>query len=179
MTKSTDIENLTKRIEFLEARVKSYDRFFASWYKDLEKDVGKFKMNSIDNDDVAVAVDEDIKKAGGFKETTVGDEPAADKYNDPVVMKDPPRWSKKSFVGRKYSECTPEYLLDLAGFLEWAASDDKKNNIMTSTGKPRYPYRERDAKRAKDWAVKLRDQPKEILAETVELPQYDFKEVAE
>ena len=172
MVKKADIDNLEERIEYLESKIKVYDNLFEVLKTAVFK-TGKMSTVSVPikaagstdpapiiKDEIAEKVERGIEAAGGFKETMVGEtEPVEEmngKYDDPIVMKDPPRWSKGSFVGKKYSECTPEFLRDLAGFLDWAAADDKKNNIMTKTNKPRYLYREKDAKRARYWADKIR-----------------------
>ncbi|HUU87025.1 MAG TPA: hypothetical protein VMX17_04640 [Candidatus Glassbacteria bacterium] len=168
----TILDNLEERIVHLESKIKLYDNLFEVLKVAVFK-TGKMSTVSVPikaagstdpapiiKDKVAEKVEQGIKDAGGFKETKIGEpgpvEEMNGKYDDPVVMKDPPRWSKGSFVGKKYSECTPDFLKDLAGFLDWAAADDKKNNILTQKGKPRYTYRERDAKRARYWADKIR-----------------------
>lgn len=72
-------------------------------------------------------------------------------HGDPVVRKDPPRWPGDTFVGKRYSDCTPEYLESLAGFLAWKA---KKND---ADGKTKYAEYDRlDAARAQGWAARIR-----------------------
>lgn len=80
-------------------------------------------------------------------------------YGDPIVRKDPPRWSGPSFVGRKYSQCTPEYLRSMAGFLQWkAGKDDERGEIKFAK------YSRIDAARALAWADEIqarsRSQPR-------------------
>jgi hypothetical protein len=173
MVKKADIDKLEERIVYLESKIKVYDNMFDIFTAAM----GKFQQASHANaitspsvtvkatpapvkNETAVKVEQGIKDAGGFKETKVGEskpvEEMSGKYDNPIVIRDPPKWSKGSFVGKKYSECTPDFLKDLAGFLDWAASDDKKNNTLTAKGKPRYTYREQDAKRARYWANKIR-----------------------
>lgn len=76
-------------------------------------------------------------------------------YGDPKVKRDPNQkhWDGPSFVDAHYSECPSDYLIALAGFLEWTAKrndekaaqgDDKAANYAT--------YDRRDAARARGWA---------------------------
>lgn len=72
-------------------------------------------------------------------------------YDDPIVRNDPPGWNKKhgtTFVGKKFSECSDEYLADMISFLKWASEDDRKKGTLTSNGKPRAHYRLLDMQRA-------------------------------
>lgn len=73
-------------------------------------------------------------------------------YGDPVVKaKDPKNWAGETMSGRKFSECTPAYLDQVADRAEHfaqknaAAGDDKKAG-----------YDRRDALRARGWAARLR-----------------------
>lgn len=167
MVKKSDLDKLEERIMYLELRIKTYDAMFEAF--SIAFNASKVSPSSKPlpvRNSTAEKVEKGIEEAGGFKETKVGAEPVRveemnGKYDDPIVMRDPPKWSKGSFVGKKYSECTPEFLKDLAGFLDWAAADDKKNKTLTQKGKERYVYRERDAKRARYWADKIRISGKE------------------
>lgn len=73
-------------------------------------------------------------------------------HGDPIIRKDPPRWSGESFVGAHYSEATPEYLDDLASFNDWKAS----KNEGVEAKKKYAAYDRRDAARARGWAARLR-----------------------
>ena len=173
MFKKADIDQLQEQIDVLKNKIKMYDGYFAQiaqGFKTLTRftNTPNVEVNVSQSilqvtprpvpikDPIVERVEEDINKAGGFKETVEGNDTMG-KYDDPIVMRDPPKWSKDSFVGKKYSQCTPVFLKDLAGFLDWAALDDKKKNTLTSNGKPRYIYRERDAKHARYWAEKLKN----------------------
>ncbi len=75
-------------------------------------------------------------------------------HGDPEIRKDPPRWDGESCVGRRYSECPPDYLDSLAGFLEWKAG---KNDA--DPNKEKYAKYDRlDAARAKKWSALKRDE---------------------
>ncbi len=50
------------------------------------------------------------------------DNPWADKE----VRKDPTFWKGASYVGRRWSECPPEYLDKLAAFMEFCAQKDSE-----------------------------------------------------
>lgn len=73
-------------------------------------------------------------------------------YGDPVVRKDPTRWTGPSFVGAKFSDCPPDYLEMLAGLLDWQAGKSDEKNEMANNGKPRSGYLRRDAARARGHA---------------------------
>lgn len=76
------------------------------------------------------------------------------------VNKDPPKWQGDSFAGRLLSECSPEFLDELAKFYEWqiwkaestlrTTPDDKK-------AKDTIKYKPLDIARAKGWASRLRN----------------------
>ena len=55
-------------------------------------------------------------------------------------------------VGRKFSDCPPEYLDTLAGFNDWRADQDEKR------GDPRAKWPRLDASRARGWARRIRQQ---------------------
>lgn len=68
--------------------------------------------------------------------------------NDPLIKKDPPRWTGPKFQGRKMSAATPAYLKELSGFYEWCA--DKE---ASDPEKKKYaPLSRMNARRARAWA---------------------------
>lgn len=78
-------------------------------------------------------------------------------YGNPVVRKDPPKWHGGSHAGKPYSECPPDYLENLAGFLEWKAGKDTENG--TEDGLKYAGYARKDAARARGWAQRNREKP--------------------
>jgi hypothetical protein len=71
-------------------------------------------------------------------------------WGAPAVRKDPKRWTGASYVGKKYSECPSDYLLQLAGLLDWQAGKDEEKGDTDSL---KYAgYKRRDAARARGWA---------------------------
>lgn len=69
---------------------------------------------------------------------------------DPVVRFPPRSWQGPDFSGKRYSQCSPEFLECLASFLTWAADHPKE-------GKEQYASSNRlDAARARSWARRLR-----------------------
>lgn len=71
-----------------------------------------------------------------------------------AIRKDPPRWKGQSYVGRRLSECPPEYLDMLADFCDWKAGKDEADG---SPEKLKYAgYARKDAARARGWADRLR-----------------------
>jgi hypothetical protein len=86
------------------------------------------------------------------------DEPVADldsEYGDPEVRRDPPRWKGESMVGKHYSECSPEYLGELAGFKRWCASRDDEQQAVDAKGRPKSYWARLDAARAAGWAARI------------------------
>lgn len=77
--------------------------------------------------------------------------PAVDldgEWGNPEVKKNPPRWHGDSHAGLRYSDCSPEFLDEMASFHDWRvtkAEDDKKRG-----------YARLDAARARGWAARLR-----------------------
>lgn len=76
------------------------------------------------------------------------------KYGDPTVRKTPPRWTGGDIAGKKYSECAPDALDSLAGFLEWQAKRDAEKG--TEDGNKYAGYARKDAARARGWAKRKR-----------------------
>ena len=73
-------------------------------------------------------------------------------YGNPVVRKDPTRWTGPSYVGSTYSDCPADYLETLAGLLDWQAGKSDEKNELLNNGKPRSQYLRKDAARARGWA---------------------------
>lgn len=73
------------------------------------------------------------------------------KYGDPVVRKNPPRWTGEDFAGRPYSQCTPEFLDSLAGFLLWRAKKEEAEPEKAKYAR----YSRLDAARARAWIKRM------------------------
>lgn len=72
------------------------------------------------------------------------------RLGNPEVKFSPRAWQGDNCVGRKFSECPPEFLDMLAEALAWSAANPKP-------GKERYAkYNATDAARARGWARRLR-----------------------
>lgn len=81
------------------------------------------------------------------------DEDLDGRNGDPVVKFAPRQWTGDVFVGRPFSECSPEFLEMLAESLQYAADNPKPD-------KEKYaPYNRRDAARARSWARRIRSRP--------------------
>lgn len=81
--------------------------------------------------------------------TTADDADLDSKWGNPAVRYDPKRWVGPSFKGSFYSDCPPDYLHELAGFLEWQADKDEEK------GEDRFAaFKRRDAARARGWAAR-------------------------
>jgi hypothetical protein len=77
-----------------------------------------------------------------------------DKYGDPDVRKDPPRWKGTPQAPRKMSLCPPEYLEVLAELRLWQAKQEQKKGTAESEKKA--GYNRLDAARAMAWAARKR-----------------------
>jgi hypothetical protein len=99
-----------------------------------------------------------IQGVAASGENTIADDADLDStWGNPEIKRDPPRWTGPSFVGAKYSDTTPEYLENLASFLDWKARESDKKNEMANNGKPRSMYLRKDAARARGWRKRLMD----------------------
>lgn len=119
-------------------------------------------------EDRVTAVEKKQRAVPLFNSTTGGQplpmshvDPASDvdldgAHGNPEIRKDPPRWTGQSFIARRYSDCTPEYLDELASFFEWQMRKDTEEGRVTGGGKPTAFYKRRDAARARGWAARIR-----------------------
>lgn len=112
------------------------------------------------------SIDASLKKlvAGGGSRVgdNIGKEVATDadldgQYGNPVIRRDPKRWTGESYVGSRYSDTTPEYLEEVASFKDWQAQQDDKKGDDESRKKA--SWNRKDAARARGWAKRLREQP--------------------
>lgn len=78
------------------------------------------------------------------------------KYGDPIARFRPRDWHGDDFKGCNFSQCSPEFLDQVAASLDYFASRAEKNDEKTSSGKPLAPFNRRDAARARGWAKRIR-----------------------
>jgi len=84
------------------------------------------------------------------------------KYGDEEIRRDPPRWEgAEKNAGKKMSDCSAEYLDELASFFDWQADkDEEKGGTYTAadgTVKQAKPeYKRKSAARARGWAARKR-----------------------
>jgi len=82
------------------------------------------------------------------------------KWGDPQVWRDPDQWfkdKKPSCKGKHYSQCTPEYLEELAKFNDYLGTKYETEGKKDTKGRP-VAWRSRaDAERARQWAARIRD----------------------
>lgn len=113
--------------------------------------------------DVLWSIDASLKQLVSQTRTTAVKEiaPASDldgQYGDPEVKaKDPRDWTGPTQKGKRFSQCSSEYLELVASRLDWFAEQAEKEGKTTSSGKPLAPYNRRDAARARGWAKRIRD----------------------
>lgn len=78
------------------------------------------------------------------------DKDLASSKGDPTVKFVPRAWRGANMANRRYSQCSPEFLDVLAGFLAWSADNPRE-------GKEKYAANDRrDAARARSWARRVR-----------------------
>lgn len=77
-------------------------------------------------------------------------------HGDPIVKSKSPRnWTGDNMTGRRFSECPPEYLDQVADRLEhFAAGHEATPNDAEAAKKAR--FERLDAQRARGWAARLR-----------------------
>lgn len=140
-------------------------------------------MKTID-DVYAIAVEIRDMLRGGARPTAAGGEiaSAADldsERGNPTIRKDPRDWKGQSYVGRRYSDATPDYLDMLAALKEWQAKRDDDAGARgekTPSGYPRDgKFARLDAARARGWAQRLRNGWQRSAAAPVgDVPADDF-----
>lgn len=80
-------------------------------------------------------------------------------HGDPEVKfnKSPRDWAGANMKGRRFSECPPDYLDQLADLFDYLAEQaEEKNEVSPTSGKPTAPYKRKDAARARGWASRIR-----------------------
>lgn len=75
-------------------------------------------------------------------------------HGNPVIKKDPKRWTGASYAGCNFSDCPAEYLDVLAEFKDWQAGMDERKG--TDDDKRKAKFNRLDASRARGWAQRIR-----------------------
>jgi hypothetical protein len=79
------------------------------------------------------------------------------KYGDPVIKAADPRdWSGPTMKGRKFSECSAEYLDLYAQRCDYFAEKADAKGEMTTGGAPKSKFLRMDGARARGWAARIR-----------------------
>lgn len=143
----------------LEGRVTKLDlerEQHAQQIKDLQKQIEELKADFYKIASVQKVLNA-FEKAPNLRETVPGKHNKASsskeanvseldsEHGDPVVKRDPALYKDESFVGKKFSECSPKYLRALADFFEWKG--EKFNN----------EWAKKDAKFARGWARRIEE----------------------
>ncbi len=81
-------------------------------------------------------------------------------WGDKEIRKDPPRWKGESYRGMRWSEAPPDYLLALAGFIDFCAGkkrEEAKSKVGDEAEKlVKYAgYDETDAAKVRAWAKRM------------------------
>jgi len=76
---------------------------------------------------------------------------------NPEISKDPKKWADEggaSYIGRRFSQCPADYLMAMAGLLDWKARTKETEGKATGDDiKIKYALYDRlDAARARGWA---------------------------
>lgn len=96
---------------------------------------------------------------GGGAPTVAPDADLDGQHGNPNVMYPSNRWAGESFDGRPFSECSPEFLLVHAEWLEYKAANPKPGKEKSAQ------YQARDAARARGWALRnTRNPPRPRVA---------------
>lgn len=93
-----------------------------------------------------------LAKAGGAGAATDVDLDGA--HGNPVIKKDPKRWTGASYAGCNFSDCPAEYLDVLAEFKDWQAGMDERKG--TDDDRRKAKFNRLDAARARGWAQRIR-----------------------
>lgn len=93
--------------------------------------------------------------ASNVKQSTDGavadDRDLDGQYGDPEIRFDPREkyWSGASYIGQRFSQCPPDYLLATAKYLDACAFMKRKDGDDRKAG-----FNEKDAARARGWALR-------------------------
>lgn len=132
-------------------------------------------MNTEEKIDRILALVEGMSNGGTATAKSTAGEVADDfdldgKYGDEDIRKDPSKkyWTGDSFVGRKMSECTAEFLDAFAKYKDACAYMNEKSGDVE---KAKYiGYDRKSARRARGWAKRLRDGFKAPVAQMDAFP---------
>ena len=92
------------------------------------------------------------------RQTVASDTDLDGQYGNPIVKaKDPRDWTGEPMLGKRFSECPPEYLELVAERLDYFAERDEATNELASNGRPKAYYSRLDAARARGWAKRIRE----------------------
>ncbi len=108
--------------------------------------------------------------AGGGGELA-SDYEMSGEHGDPMGPKKAPKdWTGPSQLGKRFSECLPEYLDQVASLLDWKASKEAAEPAKAKYAK----YSLLDAKRARGWAARIRSgwKPAEKPASSYSEPEW-------
>jgi len=103
-----------------------------------------------------------VGSSGGGRIAT--DRDLDSQWGDPIVKKDPKRWQGPSYAGCHMSECSPEYLEEVASLCDWMGDKDDEQGKTWSNPKkpgsapvPASKFKREEAARARGWAKRLRE----------------------
>lgn len=104
-------------------------------------------------------------------ETEASDYELDGQWGNPEVRSDPTWWSKAghpTMVGKKFSECTPEYLRALAKRFEWMGDQDDDKKAVDEKGRPKSYWPRKNASYALGWARRIEARsPRAVSSSTV------------
>lgn len=106
---------------------------------------------------LALAQQRQVQARAAQPKAVASDRDLDGKYGDPIVKFKPRDWTGPEFKNRRFSECPPEFLDQLAQAFDWFAEQAEARREMTDRGKPVADYKRQDAARARGWAKRVRD----------------------
>ncbi len=96
--------------------------------------------------------------SGGGRGEVAPDSELDSKFGDPEIKRDPSAkyWEGASFIGKKYSRCSADYLDAMAKYKDACAYANEKE---ANPDKAKFiEYDRKDAARARGWAARVREQ---------------------
>ena len=97
------------------------------------------------------------KRATTAPTGTVADDHDLDsQYGDELVKFKPHNWMGQDFKGARMSECSPEFLDQLADAYAYFARRNDEHGEKTDKGVPKSTYDRRSERRARGWAARKR-----------------------
>lgn len=129
----------------------------------LERENAELKATVAEHARILARLAAAFGKSSSDEALLTDEELDADAHNDPVVRKALPAkyWTGESFVGKRLSLCTPEFLVAYAkykGVCAFMSRKEYAKDPVKNAAKAKYAeYDEKDSARALSWARRIRE----------------------